>query len=287
MSERTSVDSADGRKLAVQRWPASGDACASVLIVHGYFEHGGRYDEFGRYLAARRIEACAVDLRGHGLSSGARGHIGSFDEYLWDVDAAWARLSGEHRFLLGHSLGGLVALRWMSEPRAGHAPSHARGLILTNPFLQAALRIPAWKVAVGRVMASIYPKFSLPAGLDPSLLSHDEASNDGYRQDKLVFDRATAGWFAATTRAQAEMAHRTALPVPLLCVVGEADGIALPQATLDYFERVRAPRKTLSVLPQQYHEVLHEPQRIDLFDAIASWIDQNRSSLHLVNESVV
>jgi len=61
----------------------------------------------------------AVDLRGHGRSPGRRLFIRSFDEYLADVRGLLSQAAkeapGTPRFLLGHSLGGLIATT-LSEP---------------------------------------------------------------------------------------------------------------------------------------------------------------------------
>lgn len=271
LAETASLKGRDGTRLCLARWPVEGEAEAVLLVLHGYFEHGGRYEEFARTLSARQIAVLALDLRGHGHSEGFRGHVLDFEEYLDDVDVVMEAmaLDGRPLFLLGHSLGGLVAFIWASTRPAAHG---LRGLILTNPYLERALVVPAWKIAAARFMARIKPTFSLPSGLDSALLSHDAAKNNEYRRDPLIFNHATAGWFVAVTRAQKQAARAAVLCVPLLCVIGGADAIARPQATRTMFERVRAPDKTLKELPGQYHEVLNEVRRADLYEEIASWV---------------
>lgn len=277
MFETLTLVSRDGTRLGLRRWSTPEPCSAMLLVVHGYFEHGGRYAELAEVLAARGIETWALDLRGHGRSEGRRGHVTTFAAYLDDVDAALQAsrevLPSTPRFVLGHSMGGLVAYLWAAQ-RPYARDTH--GLVLTNPYLGLALRVPAWKIALAHLLSGLVPTFSLPADLDPSLLSHDEQRNQAYMHDPLIFQSATARWFIETTRAQATVKTTHRLPVPVLFVIGDADGIAHPQTSRDVFARLEAPEKTLNELPGQYHEVLNEPSRADTMAAIAAWLEAHR-----------
>lgn len=273
-SETLTVKSQDGTRITARRWAAAPAPWAVLLLVHGYFEHGGRYTETAQTLTARGIEVWALDLRGHGASDGRRGYIERFDDYLDDVDAVVAQMRAAHgelpRFVLGHSLGGLVSYTWAEQrPQA----RQTRGLIVTNPYMGLALRVPGWKLALARLMDRLYPRFSMAADLDPSLLSHDESKNRAYQSDPLIFQAATVRWFIEATRVQSALAGPRTLPLPVLFVVGDADAVARPQTTLALFERLQAPDKTLTVLAGQYHEVLNEPSRAETCAAIADWIE--------------
>src|SRR2546428_12675153 len=88
-----SVIAADGQRLHLHRWAPQGRARADVLVVHGYFEHGGRYAELASAFADAGLATTAGDLRGHGVSAGRRGHISRFDQYLDDGGTALHTLS--------------------------------------------------------------------------------------------------------------------------------------------------------------------------------------------------
>ena len=87
------------------------------------------------------------DLRGHGRSPGRRGVIRRYDDLVADIRAAldWAARErpGLPCFLLGHSNGGLLALRLVLEADPGHDGPPPAGLILSNPSLQIVTPIPA------------------------------------------------------------------------------------------------------------------------------------------------
>ena len=91
------------------------------LVVHGYAEHSGRYEELGAWFAARGLAVHAYDQRGHGRSEGARCHVDRFGDYLDDLDRVLARVRDEHPelpcVLVGHSMGGLVVCAYLADRR--------------------------------------------------------------------------------------------------------------------------------------------------------------------------
>src|SRR5262249_23189661 len=145
---------------------------AMVGILHGYADHGARYTHVMDAWAERGIGTVALDMRGHGRATGARGYCTRFDEYLDDA-AELARLvsdraQGAPSFLFGHSFGGLVSALSVLE-----APRSWRGLLLSSPFFGLALEVPRIKVALGEIASRIMPKLGLPAGIKGSDCTHD------------------------------------------------------------------------------------------------------------------
>lgn len=93
----------------MHRWEPDQPPKAVVCLIHGLGEHSGRYAHVAAKLCDAGYAVTAIGLRGHGRSSGRRGHIpidvahDDVDRLLADVKVRYAGLA---RFLYGHSLEG-------------------------------------------------------------------------------------------------------------------------------------------------------------------------------------
>ena len=245
----------------------------AVAIVHGYGEHSGRYRDFSAWLSERGWLVAACDLPGHGNSPGRRGHIRSFFDYLAAVDALLAevrRAAPALVFLLGHSLGGLIAARYLEQ-----GPQAVAGLILSSPFFGLALPVPAWKRALARGLSRLWPALSLPSGIKPEDLSHDPQVVKAYRGDPLVHRVATARWFTEISAAQAAVlreAHR--ISVPVLIIQGGEDRLTEVAATRRFAARCGTPDLTLRLYAGFYHETLNELGKARVWQGLLSWLEE-------------
>ncbi|HVH11484.1 MAG TPA: lysophospholipase, partial [Longimicrobium sp.] len=182
----------DGVRLYHASWLPEGEPRAIVLVSHGHGEHGGRYGELARHLAERGMAVHAIDHRGHGRSGGTRGHVDRFGQYVADLET-WRRAVTADVpvdipvFLLGHSLGGLIAIRHLqTHPEAGF-----RGAVLSAPLLGIALRPPRWKVALSGILSRALPRLPFSNELDPSMLSTAPGYVEAFRADTLLHPTIT------------------------------------------------------------------------------------------------
>jgi alpha-beta hydrolase superfamily lysophospholipase len=253
---------------------------AVVGIVHGYGDHSGCYAEGMEQLAASGFEAQALDLRGHGRSGGRRGHVGRWSDYLDDVEAflqrlrqaaGGASLSGNRPlFLLGQSHGALLLTH-----AALHGLTGIQGLVLTSPYLQIALSVPAWKLAVGRIFERTLPWLPIPSEIRGEMLTSDPAILAAHREDPLALHIATPGWFFSARRAQTEaLARSPAFRLPVLVIQGERDLVTDPRATQAFFERLGSEDKTYRAFPTMRHETLREVGRQEVWETIIAWLRQ-------------
>lgn len=264
----------DGLTLRFRAWQPTG-AQAVLLVLHGLAEHSGRYLHVGARFSGAGYAVYALDFRGHGQSAGPRVHVAAFDEFLEDVDALRAVAEAQHPgrplIVVGHSHGGLVALRYVLA-----RPSGLAAAILSSPLLgvHPSSRASPGLIILARVLSVLRPGMLLPNRVDASLLSHDPEVGRAYRADPLVSHRVSPRWFTSAMRAMRQ-AHEGAphLALPLLLMVSGADRIVDPEASLRF--AAHAPRDKLDLVLWDglYHEMFNEPERETVFARMEAWLE--------------
>lgn len=233
---------------------------ALLLIVHGYGEHGGRYRRLMRNLAGHGISTCAVDCRGFGASSGRSADVVDVDEYLQDIEdalgAARSRLGVNlPPFVLGHSQGGLLAMRF-----AQQCPETAlAGLVVSSPAIAFA-RLP-WTANLAKVLARLpwVNRWAFRSGVDFGALTHDRQVMEELAQDPLVVHTATARWLVAMQAAQrAVVTGADRIRIPFLMQLAGDDRIVLSEVSHLCFEDVGSSDKSLREYDRAYHELYQE-----------------------------
>jgi lysophospholipase len=263
------LKSADGTSLCADVYPAQSHAQPKesdvrrgiVVILHGYCEHKGRYTHVAEHLTAHGYDVLVGDLRGHGESGGARGFVERFGDYLDDVSAfvaaansEFGRTSARKPVLLGHSMGGLVALHYVLAN-----PEVFRALVLSSPFLGLKIDVPGWKRYLGLAASVLYPGLKLPNGLDSKDISHDSAVCERYMSDPLVTHMATARWFTEITSAQLDLRARAGqVRIPTVMLHAGDDRIVDAKASQAVFDRIGASDKNLTFYPGLFHEIFNE-----------------------------
>ena len=253
-------------------WTPEGGRAADLAVVHGYCEHGGRYRLLAEALAPRGYAVHAVDLRGHGRSPGARGHITRFGDYVDDTLAFVAAVRREHDgrvYLLGHSLGGLIAALCAE----GH--DDFDGLILSSPFIRVGLPVSRAKIVAARLLSRLAPTRDVGNTLQASDLSHDEEIVRAYDADELNHRVATARWATEVLDAQAAALSGAArLRLPLLLQYAGADKVADPRAAEELFAAASSPEKTCRRYDGYSHEIFNETGRAAVHADLVAWLDE-------------
>ena len=273
--EQTGVYRAqDGLKIFYRHYTAPEER-AGIVLSHGLGEHSGRYGNLVAPLLKIGLSIWAPDHRGHGRSEGQRGHVASFNQYIEDLNGvmtlARADLSADRPcLLLGHSLGGLIALRLSQQ-----FPALPTAVVVSSPALGLTVKVPALKSALGKIMSTIWPALALGNELDPAKISHDSEVVQAYIDDPLVHDRVSARWFTEFLGAIA-LTHQLAAQstVPLLMQLAGDDHLTDVTASRAFFERVAIEDKTLYCYDTLYHEIYNEPldQRTPVIDDLISWL---------------
>ncbi len=260
-----------GLRIQWRTWLPQGAPRGIVVIAHGFAEHSGRYGSVADHLTEEGCAVRAPDHRGHGRSEGKRTTVVRFDDYVDDLLTVIRRSREEWPsvpvILLGHSMGGLIALSLAVRP---DAPIDA--LVLSAPAACPG-DVSRVKLAVGRALSGIAPGTPV---LRPPLnkISRDPAVVDAYNNDPYVFRmpiraRLGAEMIATMDRVDAAL---PALRVPLLVMQGTSDGIVDPGCGPHVYALAGSPDKTLKMYDGLWHEIFNEPEREHVLDDLVTWV---------------
>ena len=237
---------------------AGDESAPPLVLLHGLAERRQIFDRLVPLLAAR-VRVVAVDLPGFGASPPLPG--GGFDlgVVCERVAAAIAELGLERPVMLGHSLGGGVAVRYAAE-----RPGALRALTLIAPAglittgaVRPSWRHPRWH-ALGRMfLRAAIPVIAASRGLRERAFARvvgDPSALDAALARELLMGAAQG---RSTPAAGIEIVYAglrdrlDALTLPVLVVWGERDRVVSPR----YGEPLRdaLPDGRLLLLPRTGH----------------------------------
>ncbi|MBI4711076.1 MAG: lysophospholipase, partial [Candidatus Omnitrophica bacterium] len=248
-------------------------ATHTVIMLHGYGQHSARYEKFPGKMGRLSAQFAVMDHRGMGQSGGARGDIGSFDDYLKDLTAFVEHLRKKHsipsKFILfGHSLGGLVAMHW-----AMKNPVPVKLLILSAPFL--GFRFSRVICPLNSWVLFFAPGFVYKNPVRSRALSHDLVEIAAYRKDPLIIRHISARLIQEIARRMEMLRKLPILSVPFpvhLLAVGE-EHIVDPVMVRRFFDRLVSPRKERTIFEGFFHELFNERDQQRAFNVLKTIIE--------------
>ena len=222
-------------------------------------------------MAPHGIATFAADVRGHGTSGGARGHVMSWDILLRDAADFHALVSAEsgvEAVPLGHSVGGSIVLSGIVRGRLT-----PRRFVVSSPALRVRAAVPGWKLTLGKVASSLIPTLALATELDPKHISRDPLVVADYISDPLVHSKMSARFYTEWQAANKEILDRAAeIKVPFLATHGRGDQIIDPTATEELDRRATVPGHKLIIYPGFYHEPYNDIGKEQVFADLAAWL---------------
>lgn len=250
-------------------WLPEGEPRGDVVLSHGAGEHCGRYEGVAAQLVEAGYAFHAVDHRGHGRSSGRRAYIDRIENAVEDLHTLVQDVSGGRKpFLLGHSMGGCIAIEYA----LAHQDSLA-GLVLSNPVAHLAAANPIQRGA-GRVLSAAAPWVPVYR-VDSALVSNDPDVVRDYESDPLVhhggLPARTVGELA---RSVASFPARVdAIEIPLLLLLAPTDQIVPVAGGRMVYESASSPDKTLKEYDGLAHEILFEREGTAICADMIAWLD--------------
>lgn len=181
-------------------------------------------------------------------------------------------------FLLGHSMGGAIAILTAAE-----RPGHFSGMVLISPLVLASPEsATTFKILAAKVLNLVLPNMSL-GRIDASVLSRNKTEVDLYNADPLICRAGLKVCFGIQLLNAVSRVER-ALPkltLPFLLLQGSADRLCDSRGAYLLMESAKSQDKTLKIYEGAYH-ILHKelPEVTDsVFREINTWVSQRTAAM--------
>lgn len=271
---------ADGLKIRYGKWsPDAGDPAGSIVYLSGRAEFMEKNKEAFQRLCRRGYEVFTFDWRGQGLSERMledrqKGYVRSYEDFLSDLDLFVRRIflprTAPPRIVIGHSMGGHVALRYLHD----HPGVLDKAVLVSPMFDIHTFPVPRCivvRLTRAAVKAGLQARYIPGAGAyrqrrrflfnpltsDP-VRFWDEVSEIRKNPD-LALGGVTYGWLAASFDSIDTIhgpGYAEAIQTPVLLVSGTRERVVSRRAHKRFCSRL--PRCRFLEIPGARHEILKE-----------------------------
>lgn len=250
---------AEGFQLVCHYWvpPSSVDkpVKGTYFVLHGYFDHVALYEHLIHYLLRQNYAVVAFDLPGHGLSSGARASINSFDQYENSFEVLLNKCQ-QHLpkpwHAAGQSTGGAILLKYLMSATFYHTDN-----VLDDVVLLAPLVIPkGWHKSktiyklCHRFLKKI-PRTFIPNSADKVFNSFIEKS------DPLQHRDIPLKWIGAMKRWAEEFSAFPQCHAPIKIIQGNQDITVEWTYNLKVIQE-KFPNSTVHIIDAAQHHMVNE-----------------------------
>ncbi|MDH5218007.1 MAG: lysophospholipase [Gammaproteobacteria bacterium] len=258
-------------ELFWQSWEPEQDTKATLVLVHGVGEHSGRYENLINHLVDRGFAIYGYDLRGHGRSKGRKGYINSWEDYRQDLHLFVQQFASQTQqlFLMGHSLGGLIALDYVNK-----YPQDVQGIIASSPPMSLATGSRVLRI-IATILNILLPKWQFGVPFNPDGLSRIPTVIQAYLDDPLVHNQITARWVIEGFRTIERLTQSAwGIEAPVLLTHGGADSIVPIEGTRSFYEVLDSEDKEFIFYPDSKHEPHNDSNWKEAVENISNWLEK-------------
>jgi lysophospholipase len=232
--------------------PAS--PCGTMLVVHGYIDHSGIMRNVIRLGLDSGFAVAAIDLPGHGLSSGPRSSIQDFSQYGYAIGHFLEQYGSSlphPLILIGHSTGCAAIVEYLHM----YNERNVDRVILCAPLVHTA----HW---VGLSMLGTCLGWThVPWPRCHNTLSSDAKWQKWYNHDPLEGKTAPANWLSAMNAWNKRLEHYPLFQTPVCIIQGEKDN------AVDWRYNMPALKRRFKPMPIHYidnggHQLMNESEPV-------------------------
>lgn len=187
-------------------------------------------------------------------------------------------------FLMGHSMGGGLALTYPSHSPAKAILPHIRGILVESPLIALSPTNAASKLTVllGKLASRVLPNHQLVQKLDPNLMSRDPKVCEDFKNDPLCHDTGTLeGLSAMLERGEKLVKREVGLrddygsgPFGVWVGHGTGDKVTDPEASRKWVEGSEMADREFRPYDGWYHKLHAEPgdDKLTFANDVAEWV---------------
>jgi acylglycerol lipase len=267
-----------GTDILYRKWDAMPPAAspkAVFLLVHGLGAHSARWDFLAGFLARNGYASYGIELRGLGLTpERPRGHVDSLRVWERDVLDLGKTIAhecpGKKIFLLGESIGGLVAFNLVCR-----YPEAFAGQVLISPDFKNGLKFPISSYLTLVSLILFRPKKTISLVYTSAMCTRDT-------DYQAVMERSPGELRVASLKCLvsvlAEQMRSKGLAknlrIPSLFLIPGVDLLVDERASRKIFAGLALPDKTLIEYPEMYHALAIDLGREKVFQDIVAWAEK-------------
>lgn len=275
----------DNQLIYLKKWHAKTATNKEkvVFLFHDLCQYHGRFEALIKWVQERdeNITFVAMDLVGHGLSSGTRGHFDQFEYLVRDILYLLENEKKEVNqewFLLAHGLGGLILLDLVNKYPAAFA-SKINGLILSNFIIDLVNKPLAKWLSVPFSKINFASKIRLQKIFTANEMTNDHDEVIGFEKDSLIVHRPT--WAALEAiREKATNIYRDAyfLDWPILVLQSGNDKYLRDQGMEFFLMGIKKNLLTEKHYSNLKHDLYNEKEKVTVFNDLLEWINTHEKN---------
>ena len=269
-----------------------------VIIIHGFGEHSGSYDELAHHLSQAGYSSAIYNQRGHGVlraeesgklkeESGQsipkrtaggqkdmRGIIPSYQCFLDDISAVTATVKLHAPdlpiTLYGHSMGGNIVANYLLK----NDQSAYICAVLEAPWLGLYKEVSPLVAGLAKAVGRLTPKVAIFNKLSPDDVTGDPDRADVFRTDPLYHNRISMRMFAGINDGcKYALSNASKLAIPVYLAAAGNDRIVSTRATTQFAEE--AGSIATFKLYDSFHAIHNDTQREGYYRDVIDYLDKH------------
>lgn len=238
----------------------------AILLIHGFCEHSGRYDEFINKLKGIGYSVFSMDLRGHGRTISKKGDLESINKVISDVEVVVNYIEEHYSFtkfgIFGHSTGGLVTCLYTSLNN-----DKVDFVVLSSPAVYCPKKLKGIRYLPYKLLSFIYLKKKHSESQE--MLNYSK--NDLYSLKKFSL-RSIGVIFVEGVRKLNKVLN---IECPTLLLCGKKDVLLdEPDKFIEFSNKLASDKKFI-MYEDAKHRIVHNEGSEERINDIIEWLNAN------------